>query len=133
MKSNYSALGDPVQLDWKDGLYVLASANGGYEKLAADQKVDDLFLALLGRFNEQNQSVGAKSGTTYAPARFAEHPDAAGTDSKGFAKAMQRLLDAKKICIVEDGPPSRRRSHLELVDGPSTDLPPSAENPSTDP
>jgi hypothetical protein len=111
----------------------LAALTGSQFFRWADQKVDDLFLALLGRFNEQNQSVGAKSGTTYAPARFAEHPDAAGTDSKGFAKAMQRLLDAKKIRIVEDGPPSRRRSHLELADCPSTDLPPSAKNPSTDP
>src|SRR5262249_3773660 len=46
--------------------------------------------------------------------------------SKAFADAMERLLLAKKIRVLTEGPPSHRRFRLVEVastDDPSTDLP----------
>jgi hypothetical protein len=84
------------------------------DKAAAEQKADEVFLKLLRRFNDQNQDVGPVSGKGYAPSVFVGHPDAAGFTSKQLGKAMQRLLDAKAICIEEFGPPSKRRKRLSI-------------------
>ena len=67
-------------------------------------------------FNAQGQNVCAKAGTTYAPAVFAEHPNANGIGRKHFEAAMQRLLTANKIKIETFGPPSKQRSKLVLQD-----------------
>jgi|SRR4051812_4566851 RecA-family ATPase len=116
LKSNYGPLGEPVQLRWSNGVFGLADMGTGYiEKLAAEQRTDELFIKLLERFNNQGQRVTAKVGTSYAPAKFADHPEACGVSNKAFAKAMQRLLDMDKIRIEEDGPPSHRRSKLVLA------------------
>ena len=94
---------------------MLVDDPGGLDKLAAERKVDDLFLTLLNRYSEQTQHVCHKPGSTYAPAIFARHPDAAGVTNKMLGAAMQRLLDANKIRIEEEGPKSHRRSRLVLV------------------
>jgi len=111
-KNQYGALSETVVLRWKNGLYVPEPRPGSLEQMAADKKIDDLFLSLLGRFNEQGQNVSHNTGTNYAPAKFAKHPDAQGTKSQTFATAMQRLLDRKQINIQAFGPPSRNQSRL---------------------
>ena len=78
-------------------------------------KADEVFVALLKRFTEQHQMVSHNTGRAYAPARFAEHPEAQGISKKEFAKAMQRLLDAKVIEIRTWGRPSRQTSYLAMV------------------
>jgi hypothetical protein len=78
-------------------------------------KSDEVFVALLKRFTEQRQTVSHNSGRAYAPARFAEHPEAQGIRKKEFAKAMQRLLDAKVIEIRTGGRPSRPTYSLALA------------------
>jgi hypothetical protein len=96
-------------------VFVVERGIGGLDKLAADQKAEDTFLTLLGRFTRQGQRVSDKRGTTFAPAAFAEHSDAFGLTKHELSKAMQRLLDAGKIRVEEDGPPSHRRSKLVLA------------------
>jgi hypothetical protein len=78
-------------------------------------KADEVFVALLKRLTEQRQTVSHNSGRNYAPARFAEHPEAQGISKKEFAKAMQRLLDAKVIEIRTTGRPSRQTTYLALA------------------
>jgi RecA-family ATPase len=116
-KNNYGPKAETILLRYKNGVYVPEPHTGTLEALAAQQKDDERFLALLDRFTEQNQIVTASTGGLYAPKRFADHPDANGTTSKAFAKAMQRLLDAGKIKIAseQDGPPSKRKKILVRV------------------
>jgi len=52
---------------------------------------------------------------SYSEPRFAQHPEAQGISKKEFAKAMQRLLDAKVIEIRSWGKPSRPSHYLALV------------------
>ena len=78
-------------------------------------KADEVFIALLKRFTEQQQMVSANPSVAYAPSRFAEHPEAGGITKKEFAKAMQRLLDAKIIEIRKWGRPSREPHYLALA------------------
>jgi RecA-family ATPase len=116
-KNNYGPLAATTLLRWKDGVFVPANGSGpGFlDKLAAERRAEDVFATLLGRFNRQGQQVSSKKGPTYAPAVFAEHPDASGLTKSALAKAMQRLLDAEKIRIEEYGPESHRRSRLVLA------------------
>jgi RecA-family ATPase len=116
MKQNYGPVGERVRLRWRDGVFVSErSAVGTLERMAQDQKADNTFLALLKRFAEQGQDVNHKFGPSYAPARFAKHPDAGGINRSGLASAMQRLLDAGKVKIERGGRPSRPTYRLVLT------------------
>ena len=65
----------------------------------------------------QGQVLSAsKRGGEYAAAKIFAHPLAKDFLELEMEKAQQRLLDANKIHIVEDGPPSRRRARI--VPGP---------------
>lgn len=112
MKNNYARAGEIIKLRWKDGVFVVESGASSLDRLAHNNKIDDLFLRLLDRFTRQEQQLGPNKGPTYAPAKFARHDDANGITSAEFEKAMQRLIDAGKIHIVTSGPPSKRRSSL---------------------
>lgn len=113
-KSNYGPRGEVLRLRWEAGVFKPVASPTTIEQAAKDAAVDSVFLRLLGRFNDNKQDVSPKRSNTYAPARFAEHQDANGIKSEDFTKAMQRLIDTKRIEIVEDGPRSRRRQRLRL-------------------
>ena len=78
-------------------------------------KAEEVFVTLLKRFTAQHQMVSPKPSATYAPSRFAEHPEAGGITKKEFAKAMQRLLDAKIVEIRSWGKPSRPSYYLAMT------------------
>jgi hypothetical protein len=75
--------------------------------MATEARVDEVFLTILKRFNDQGRNAADRKGTTYAPALFAEEPDNQGLSKKQFADAMARLFKANKIRIDEPGPKSR--------------------------
>jgi RecA-family ATPase len=112
MKANYGPVGETINLRWKNGLFLPVASMGNLEKLAAEQKADTIFLALLKLFAEQGQDVNHTSGHIYAPAKFAKHPQAQNITSAAFARAMQRLLDSKKIKIEQTGKSSRPSRRL---------------------
>jgi RecA-family ATPase len=114
-KNQYGPVGSTVRLRWQNGLWLPVPSATFFENVVGERKADDLFLTLLDRFTKQGQRVSHNSSRTYAPALFAQHPDAKGFNKDKLAKAMQRLLDTGKISIAEYGPPSHRRSHLVLA------------------
>src|SRR5262249_30894367 len=119
-----------ILLRWQNGVYVVVPGEDSLDRLAGDARVDELFLTLLRRFTEQGRNVSDKSGTSYAPAQFAEHHEAkeAKVPSKIFVEAMERLFEAKKIRVITEGPPSHPRRRLVVASTdpspPSSDLPP---------
>ena len=82
---------------------------GTLEKAAAERKAEELFLALLVRFNQQNRNTSDKSGTSFAPALFAKEPEAkaAKIGKAAFTTAMDRLFAAGKLFLEPYGYPSR--------------------------
>jgi RecA-family ATPase len=107
MKNNYGEIGGKIDLEWKNGLFVPAQGATGLDKMATEARVDEVFLTILKRFNDQGRNAADRKGTTYAPALFAEEPDNQGLSKKQFADAMARLFKANKIRIDEPGPKSR--------------------------
>lgn len=115
MKANYGTTGGEIKLRWKDGVFVLDDGRPrpGSQLLAA--QAERVFKELLSLFNRTGQNVSDVTGTSYAPAKMAEHPSAAGVSKKSLKEAMQRLLDRGEIKIIMEGPPSRQRKRLVLA------------------
>jgi hypothetical protein len=111
-----------IELRWQNGLWLPPAQMSKTEKKAeAERKADDLFLKLLRRHTDEGRNVTDKRGTSYAPAIFADEPEAkrAKVSKNQLKDAMSRLFEAKRLRVVTEGPPSRRRSRLAEV-APST-------------
>jgi RecA-family ATPase len=117
MKSNYGEGGGKFNLEWKNGVFVRVNEPSGFDKLAAAQKADDVFLSLLARFEREGRDVSPNPSVTFAPAVFSKEADAGGLSKELLAAAMSRLLKANKIKIEKFGRPGKQRSRLILVDG----------------
>jgi RecA-family ATPase/5S rRNA maturation endonuclease (ribonuclease M5) len=115
-KNNYGPIAEKVLMRWKAGVFVLEPKAGSLEKLAADQKTEQVFLELLERFNGQCRYVNDKGGRAYAPALFAKEPQAAGISNEMLAAAMRRLFTANKIHLEAFG--YKSRGAFRLVQGP---------------
>jgi RecA-family ATPase len=118
MKNNYGPLGARVLLRWKNGVFVPEAGTGSVAQAAAERKVEELFLTLLGQFNGQGRFVGHKAGHSYAPMLFAKTPEAmtAKVGKVAFAAAMERLFSADKLHVEPYGYASR--GTFRIVEGP---------------
>jgi RecA-family ATPase len=121
-KNQYGRLAKRVELHWSNGLWLPPAALGKAERQTeAERKAEDLFLRLLQRLDDEGRNVCAVKGVSFAPAIFADEPEAkrARISKKALTTAMSRLFEAKRIRVVTEGPPSKRRSRLAEV-APST-------------
>jgi RecA-family ATPase len=113
-KNNYGPVGENILLRWRNGVYVPEPRPGSLEQLAADAKIDDLFLELLRRLTKQKRNVSDRKSPSFAPAVFEREPEAktAKLDSKQFSEAMIRLFAANRIAVITEGPSSRERRRI---------------------
>jgi DNA polymerase bacteriophage-type len=116
-KNQYGPAGATCFVRYTGGLFLPVEGMEGMSMGTAERaaKADEVFVALLRKMMAQHQTVCHASGRGYAPARFAEQPEAQGITKKEFAKAMQRLLDAGVIEIRTGGRPSRPHYYLSLA------------------
>lgn len=114
-KSNYAVAGDELSLRWKDGVYVLDGGEDPAIGNLLNGNAEGVYLRLLTKLCEQGQDLSPNRSSTYAPTVMARHPDAKGHNKKALESAQQRLLDAKRICIVTEGSPSKRRKRIVLA------------------
>jgi RecA-family ATPase len=120
LKNNYGRVGASIRLRWKEGVFVVDQGPSSLERMAADQRVDELFLNLLDRFESQGRNVSDKPSRSYAPAIFADEPEAkaAGISKHRFAQAMTRLFAANKLHLAPHGYASR--GAFRLASGPKS-------------
>jgi RecA-family ATPase len=117
MKHQYGALAPSVLLRYQNGVFVPEMPGGSLDPKVAEQRAEQTFMALLGRFTREGRNVTDKKGTTYAPACFAKEQE---TKSEKLNKgmligAMLRLFESGKIRVVTEGPTSRQRSRIVIV------------------
>jgi RecA-family ATPase len=100
-KNNYGPISESIALRYANGLFlpVAGTSSGSLDKMAQERRAEDVFLDLLARFTRDNRTVGAKPGTSYAPALFAREEEAKrlALSSKALEAAMRRLFSAQKI------------------------------------
>jgi RecA-family ATPase len=116
MKANYGPVGETIKLRWQNGLFLPQAAMGTFDKMAAEQAADSLFLKLLEKLQEQGRNVSHhKSANSYAPPVFARDPDAkaSGIRKPALVEAMDKLFAAKRIKVESYGRPSN--PHTKLV------------------
>lgn len=113
-KSNYSAAGDSIQLEWKDGalLPIAPAVSGVLARLTAETA----FMACLQALAAQGRSVSDSSNSDrYAPRIMRAMPEASGFLVADLARAMERLFAAGRIRVEQDGPPSKRVRRIVVV------------------
>jgi hypothetical protein len=99
-------------IEWNDGLFRRVIGPTGFDKLAAEQKAEDFFLALLKRFNDDGRNVSDSPGANYAPVIFSKLPDSKGITKEALLGAMERLFEKNAIRVAYSGPPSRQTKRL---------------------
>jgi RecA-family ATPase len=115
-KNQYGPKGESITLKYQRGLFLPVPGVGSLERLAREQKMDDMFLMLLDRSIGQGRNVSdKKTANTYAPARFAEEPEAKAQQVKKceLADAMERLFRTGKIHVASYGKTSRGWTRIE--------------------
>jgi RecA-family ATPase len=118
VKSNYGPAGGAMSLRWSVGAFVVEGGPPrGISRQEAEAEADRVFLHLLAKVTTRGLRVRPTTGHGYAPKVFEREEGAAGIRSRGFEAAMRRLLDAGKIRVVEEGPPSRRYQYLAAAGG----------------
>jgi RecA-family ATPase len=113
MKQNYGPRGKPIELQWSDGRFVVPGV-ASFERKAAENRIDDLFLLLLDRANHRKMPVSPHRSNAFAPTEFLKEPEAIneGITKAQFEDSMKRLIDSDQVRPIDEGPPSRRRTHL---------------------
>jgi RecA-family ATPase len=114
-KANYGRTGGEINIKWQSGVFVAEAQPSGLDARAAGAKGERVFLKLLDTLTTQGRRVNAAGGQSYAPKAFADHPDSEGVTKRAFKAAMEHLLSAGKVRVAEDGPPSKRRTYLEVA------------------
>ena len=114
-KNQYGPSGDRIVLRYQRGLFLPVAAIGTLEKLAEEQRFDDLFLELLDKFESQGRNVShLKNSNSYAPTAFSNDPKAKAPGiHKALTEAMERLFEAKKIRADKYGKNSN--PHFRIV------------------
>lgn len=119
-KSNFASIGDIIDLQWRDGVFLpTASASNLFRRSA-----DDVFLSLLDAFTAEGQVVSWKSrASNYAPTLFMKRQkdERDNYQRDDFERAMQRLLKDQKIKIAPYGAPSAGTEKLVRADGSEAD------------
>jgi RecA-family ATPase len=117
-KNQYGPKCETIVLRYQRGLFLPLPGASSLNKIAADDRAEELFLAMLKRFASQGRNVSHKqTAPNYAPTEFRKEREAKadGISRVAFEEAMRRLFEADKIKAVEYGRPSRPATKLEPV------------------
>jgi DNA polymerase len=112
-KNQYGPMNASCFVRYTNGLFIPV-AGMSMDGAGQAAKAEEVFITLLKKFTAQHQVVSHATGRNYAPARFAEQPEADGITKKDFSLAMQRLLDAGAIEIRSWGRPSHLTYYLAI-------------------
>jgi RecA-family ATPase len=115
VKNNYGRVGEEILVHWRGGVFVPDSVSpesllAGHD---ANARAERVFLKMMAIFvAEHRGAVSHRPGSNYAPKLFADDMRAEGIRTKALKFAMDRLIAAKRIETVIEGPPSRLRFSL---------------------
>ncbi len=117
-KNQFGPLGESMRLRFENGVFVRDEQPEAGEPAVADRLADQVFMQLLDRYEQVGRNVTDKAGTSYAPARFANEPEAkaAHLTKKALGLAMTRLFAANSIRVITEGPKSKQRSRIIRAD-----------------
>jgi RecA-family ATPase len=122
MKNNYGPIGETINVRWKDGVFVPIAGTTSLEKLALEQRADNLLMEQIDKFKDQGRALSdKKQANNYAPSMLAKAAKTAGLRPKDIENAMTRLFEAGRIKVETYGPPSKGMQRLIRVPGGRSD------------
>jgi RecA-family ATPase len=114
-KNQYGPTGETIVLRYQHGLFLPEGGISNLDKLAREQKAEEIFLALLARYEGEGRNVSEKeTANNFAPSCFRKEKEAKGFGKEELATAMRRLFADGKIHVEDYGRPSRPASRLRL-------------------
>ena len=116
-KSNFARIGEMIKLQWKNGVFVPEALSTSHR---FRRPAEDVFLALLDALIGEGQKASPKpKAGNYAPAFFMKRSAKEREDygRPDFERAMQSLLQGRKIRIAAYGPPSNGTEMLVRTEG----------------
>ena len=116
MKSNYARKGGEMKLRWREGVFILDDGKPSPGAALVANNADKVFLRLLSTINASGRRVSSSKSSAYAPSVMAAMPEREGISKKSLIDAMARLFAEKKIAVVKEGPPSKQRERLVVIE-----------------
>jgi hypothetical protein len=116
MKSNYARKGGEMKLRWREGAFVLDDGKPSPGVALVANNADKVFLKLLSAINGSGRRVSSSKSSAYAPTVMTAMQEREGVSKKSLIEAMARLFAEKKIAVVMEGPPSKQRERLVVVE-----------------
>ncbi|PDT75742.1 AAA family ATPase [Bradyrhizobium sp. C9] len=116
MKANYGRKGAETKLRWHEGAFILDDGKPSAQASSLANHADEVFLKMLSSINGSGRRVSSSRSSAYAPTVMATLPEREGTNKKALEEAMARLFADKKIAVVKEGPPSKQRERLVVVE-----------------
>lgn len=119
-KNQYGPTGEKIVLRYQRGLFLPEGGISSLDKLAREQKAEEVFLTLLVRFTRDGRNVSEKpTAPNYAPTSFCRESEAKAQGiihKQDLVEAMRRLFEAKKIRVEHYGRQARPASKLVRVE-----------------
>jgi RecA-family ATPase len=119
-KSNWAPPGEPIELCFQDGVFVVVPSPEGVLGAISKRAVEEDFLKLLDKFTKQNRPVSdTPTAGNYAPKLFARHTaeHERRYKFKDYVAAMDSLFAADRIRNEVYG--SKAEPHRRIVRTPS--------------
>jgi RecA-family ATPase len=116
-KNQYGPIGESIVLRYQRGVFVPEAGTSSLDRLAREDKADEIFLDLLQRFCNEGRNVSEKrNAPNFAPTLFAKEEEAKKERLKKpeLEEAMRRLFKANKIYAEAYGRPSQLRSKIAV-------------------
>ena len=115
-KNQYGPMGETIVLRYQRGLFLPEPTMSSLNKVAREQRADEVFLALLSKYDSDGRQVSDKTtANNYAPKMFALEKEAKEhrLTKDELAAAQRRLFDSRKIEVEHYGRPSRPYARLK--------------------
>ena len=115
LKNQYGPKSEAIAVRYQRGLFLHEAGLSSLDKVAREQKAEEIFLTLLVRLGNEGRNVSDKPNSpTYATVMFAKEKEAKGCRKNDLAEAMRRLFAAGKIHVEQYGRPSRPYTRLAI-------------------
>jgi RecA-family ATPase len=121
-KANYAGVGVELTLLFQGGVFLNVTksdkAAGGRSAAARRREADEAFISGLAELDKMGIRANHHKGqSNYAPRALREHTKACEDFSEVQLRgAMNRLIKSGRVAIHREGPPSRSRAYLVLVE-----------------
>lgn len=123
LKSNYSPAGLEIGLRYSGGMFAPTDAPGAgfLDRVARDAQAEEAFLVGMRELAKQGREVSPLKSVTWAPRVVAEVLKAKGQawGVKVLASALERLMAAGTVAVVEVREDGKTRRRLRIADPPA--------------